>query len=352
MDVKKNCAAVMSRVIFIGFCVQIALGMFWMCNAFAGMHDFGKGIVCVVQILLLGAVLWFLMPKATVPQSLFRVLAVESFPMILQLLTKPDLRILVVLILLLGWKACRNRIPVTCLCVILGLGVGAVLIVRADLPALCGSRIVWTTLYRDYYALEDEAKDKIDYWVMVDSTLDASGVETILVPDLREKYSEEEVRVLMGALRDAAWKGHKKQIVKEILWDEAGYVLPPVVLLLQLQHRAYDSYAGLNYRQFLQVSPIWGKYAMRYGCCWFALALIFRLLLVLLEDGRGCHASALLYAIFTTVVMSAWYTFSTTGKMDYKNVIYILCLWLFWMTEGATFWKKEAASDAAYTEEK
>lgn len=352
MDVKKSCAAVIKRVIFIGFCIQIFLGILWMCNAFAGMHNFGEGIVCVGQILLLSGTLWLLLPRDTVWRTLFRVLSVESFPMILQLLAGPDLRILMVVLLLVGWMACRKRVGLACICVTLAIGIGFFLTPEKDLLALSSSRIVWTTLYHDYYLLENDTADKIDYMVMSDSTLKASGIETILLPTLREEYPEEEVRELMGALMKVAWKTHPTQIMKEIVWDESGYVLPPIILILQLEHRAYDSCSGLNYRQFLQVAPQLSRHVMRYGCFWFVAAMILRLLLLLLENSRSYGVRTFLYAAITLVAMSVWYTFSTTGRMDYKNVIYILCLWLFWMTDGATFWEKEAASDAAYTEEK
>lgn len=48
-------AAVLGRVIFIGFSIQVALGILWMCNAFVRLDSFGEGIVCVGQMVALWA---------------------------------------------------------------------------------------------------------------------------------------------------------------------------------------------------------------------------------------------------------------------------------------------------------
>lgn len=350
LDVKKNCAAVIGRVMLTGFCIQIILGIFWMCNAFAGMKNFGEGIVCVGQIILLGGALWFVIPAETAKAKVFPVLAVESFPMVLQVLMKPDLRIVMAVLLLLGVKLCRRRTIWLWVVVVLGIAVGYVTAPERDLQASMCSRLVWTTLGQDYEELAERVKEKIDYEVMADSTYEAAGIEKIMIPDLRARYTEEEVREVVNALIRIAWRDHKGQIVKEIMWDAAGHIVPPLVVPMQLEHRAYDSYTGLYYRQFLQPAPKMGKYAMRYGNMWFPAAVILRCLLFLTEPKRKMHSAVLWYTALTCAALSGWYTFCCTGRMDYRNAIYIICLWFIWITDGAAVWQKEAVSDVAAEE--
>ena len=379
MDVKKSCSAVIGRVIFIGFGVQIVLGILWMCNAFAGMHGFGEGIVCVGQMALLGCGIWFVLCGKAVTEKvttekvttgkttdgknkvvkdmvgkLFMVMAVLSFPMVLQSLMKPDLRVLVAFFLLLGLRFCRmaarpGRILLA-VSVVLAVGMIAGTASERDLLALSGSRLVWTTLYQDYDELTEEENEKVDYTAMVESTYEVTGVENILIPTLRQTLPEEEVQVILKRLISIAWHGHKGQIIKEILWDEAGHLLPALVVPMQLAHRAYDSRTGLNYRQFLQPAPLLGRYAMRYGCAWFAAALVLRGILWMLAEGRVKDRKAFCYAVVTAIVLSFWYTFSTAGRMDYRNVIYILCLWLLWMTDIRPEGQREGMTDGGKTQ--
>ena len=346
MDVRKRCSAVIGRVVFIGFCVQIILGFLWMCNAFAGMDNFGEGIVCVGQILLFGVVLSRMIPEKAIVKKLFRVMAVESFPMIIQTLMRPNTRILLAALLLLGWQIWQKRKKAAWVFVLASVVMGYLMAPERELLAIAGSRMVWTTLYHDYQVSEEEVQERLGYWVTINSTYEATGIEKVLIPSLRERYTKKETREIINLLIRTAWTNHKNQIVKEILWDEAGYLLPPVVVPMQLQHRAYDSGTGLNYRQFLQPSPLLAKYVMGYGNNWFVLAGILGLLRIFLAGGYKREKGSLWYILITAGGMSLWYTFSTAGRMDYQNAVYILSLWILWMTENVNCWQ-EAAEDVA-----
>jgi len=337
--VKKNCAAVVGRVILIGFCIQIVLGILWMYNAFAEMSSFSEGIVCVTQMLVLGGVLWYGMPDNLFGRKLFRVLIVESFPMVLQTLMKPDPRVWIAIFFLLGLGVCRRRgaaaTMVGVVCIGAGIGIGYAAASETDLLTLAAGRMAWTTLYLDYQTLPEEDRQKIDYSAMEESAYEARGIETILVPEQLKRGTEEELEEVLRILIRTAWKNHKGRIVKEIVWDGAGYLMPPFIMTLQLEHRAYDSYTGLNYRHFLQPDPVIGNYAMRYGNAWFAAAFLLRCLLFILSGKRFAAEYLIWYIPLTAGTVVVWYTFSTAGCMDYRNSIYILCLWLLWMTEGA-----------------
>ena len=100
----KHCTAVLNRVIFIGFSVQIVLGILWMCNAFAGFSGPGEGIVCVGAMLLLGVAVWFakggFYQSAPKWKNWFTVLIVLTFPFVMQSMVKPDVRLVVTAVLL------------------------------------------------------------------------------------------------------------------------------------------------------------------------------------------------------------------------------------------------------------
>ena len=272
----------------------------------------------------------------------------------MQSLLKPDLRVVVACILLVGLGSCRLVVPrdriLLGISIVLSVGLIAGMTPERNLLSLCSSRLVWTTLYQDYDELTEEENEKVDYTAMVESTYEVTGVENILIPTLRQTLPEEEVQVILKRLISIAWHGHKGQIIKEILWDEAGHLLPALVVPMQLAHRAYDSRTGLNYRQFLQPAPLLGRYAMRYGCAWFAAALVLRGILWMLAEGRVKDRKAFCYAVVTAIVLSFWYTFSTAGRMDYRNVIYILCLWLLWMTDIRPEGQREGMTDGGKTQ--
>lgn len=414
------CAAVLGRVIFIGFGVQIVLGILWMCNAFARLDSLGEGIVCVCQIAALGAAVCFF--AGAVRGRAFAVLSVLTFPMVTQCLVQPDMRVFASALLLVetgcvlrvmeqrerglfwyaglcAWLAAallrgeylfigavpmvflllydcvhavrsrrerRENAPkgldgirresgqngqmlrsllyrLLLLCAVAGLaaGIGSFYQKREKLLTHMTSRVAWTTLYNTYADLPDETKKLIKYRDMVESTYEATGIETVLRPSLEKQLGEREAEAVLRALIRTVWQKNKGQILKETVWDMAGYLAAPAVLPLQLRGRAYESYSGSNYLQILKPAPRLGRFYMDYGCKWFMAVSLLGLWTVLalgaarclsggriLRDGSFWRKAGLLSV--TALGMSAGYTLSGAGRMDYKNTLFVLCVWVLW----------------------
>ncbi|MBR1772208.1 MAG: hypothetical protein IJ747_09295 [Lachnospiraceae bacterium] len=355
--ISEHLSAVIRRVIFIGFGIQMALGILWMCNAFADMDSFGEGIVCVGQMLLLAGSVYFVLSAyrqegervSDARMRVFATGAVVTFPMVLQTLLQPDLRMPAAACLLAvcgclrrGEQARRKwRLPaVILLCA--GLLCGGLREPHTDLLTRLGSRVLWTTMYINYDRLPQEIRDVMDYEQMAEGTYEATGIEHIFLPSLESSVGKAESRVILKQMMSYALEFYRKRILKEIIWDEAGYLAAPVILPLQMAGRAYESYAGWNYRQVLIPAPALGSLYMRGSCLLFAVCLVLRgILAVLARIGEPGRLSAgmrprlsVVWAVGSSLLLSVWYTMSGSGRMDYKNTIYILCLWLLWMAEG------------------
>ena len=348
----EHCALVIRKIIWIGFGIQIVLGVLWMCNAFVEMSDFGKGIVCVGQIILLGAAVLFVFSRVGRPtgKAFFALASVLTFPMVMQCLTAPDARVLTAVFLLFTWgclvrtkeKKYECRIGACLTVLLISAGVVSMVLPEAktDFSARIGSRVIWTTLYHEFDFLPQDKQDLIDYDVLTESTYEAVGLETILIPDMDETLGKEQSRELLGEMISLTWEYSRNRVIKEIAWDEAGYLVPPLILPLQLSGRAYESYAGINYRQMLSVAPGLSSVYMRFGCVWFLFALVMRFILVLLNGAAAgfrrffdtaAKRASILYGGVSVILISAWYTLNSAGRMDYKNSLYIICVWLIWI---------------------
>lgn len=353
----KHGTAVLGRMIFIGFSVQIVLGLLWMYNAFSGFVKPGEGIVCVCAILLLEAALWFLvgalLPDCCRWQKVFVTLCVVTFPFVAQSLMYPDVRIFFTALLLLLAGAVLRRLGrregqsvLKILCILVVFQIGAVgLTVGTDVSlngwtSVCvrlTERTAWTTLYKCYNRLPEAVGEKIDYSTLVNSSVEAVGIRNILAPYLMEKYGTEEGEAVLTAFRETAWTYEKKQIIKEIVWDTAGYILSPVIVPLQLEGRAYESYTGRNYAELLQPAPQLGKFYTRYSCRWFTVAMAAALVVYGAGLFGGKKKPKLLLwggTIYTGASMAVWYIADGAGRMDYKNTLFVLCLWLIWLAGG------------------
>jgi hypothetical protein len=398
----KHCTAVLGGVIFIGFGIQIVLGILWMCNAFIGL-GIGEGIVCVGELLFFGGAVLFLtrcIRAGRLSGDIALTLAVVTFPMVLQSLMEVDSRVWTGAMLLFevgcvlraGRDFQKRRFLLWALCFWLAAGllrreylyIGAVpmlllvvshflavrkmrksaekvrgryrsawnhlLLVLAaggiiagvgsfyrepvNLAVHAASRLAWTELTDNYEHMPYKKRIMIYDGTLRESSYEADGIAQILYPSLEKNRGSEEAESLLWKLSATAWETRKGQIVKEIAWDMAGYLLPPEVLQLQLQGRAYESYAGMNYRQILMPAPRLGKIYMDYSCWWFGIALVLRVLLWLLEERRAAMRECVVI-VFTGLFMALLYTMNGAGRMDYKNTLFILCAWLVWLAQPA-----------------
>ena len=394
----ERCLAVIRGVIMIGFGIQIILGILWMCNAFAGLHSLGRGIVCVGQIAMLSAALCFLLKRsgrARTTHLCFVILAVLTFPMVMQCLVTEDVRVPAAALLMvetgcilpclypskqennwqlsalaaLCWLAAGllrgeylwiGMIPMVfhllfgreekhekrrMLCVqrrvllilaTAGLiaGIGSFYRPPADFITIVTDRVAWTTLGLDYEELDSEYRKSMSYSRLGESSYEATGVKEILVPYLVKRFGEQGARDVMKELTAIAWRDHRGRIIKEITWDLAGYTVPALVVPMQLQGRAYESYTGLNYRQLLQAAPRLGKFYLEFGCWWFLTALVLRAAVWLIAE-RSVRGGTLLMFGSIALFGTLYYTLSGAGKMDYKNILFINCVWLAWLASAA-----------------
>ncbi|MCM1100289.1 MAG: hypothetical protein NC079_02915 [Clostridium sp.] len=389
----ERCAAVLGRVIFIGFGVQILLGIVWMCRAFSLLKGWGEGVVCAAQIAVLGVALYFLGGKTR--GKIFMVLSALTFPMVAQCTVRPDARVWAVALLLAqiacvrramedetdmrffcaglcAWAAaaliraeylCIGAIPMVCygiwfavrgrgeertlrrrrilnrwLLILaaggIAAGVGSLYRDRTRLSTHVASRVAWTTLYNSYAAMPEESRQDIDYLELAYGTYEATGIETNLRPSLEQNLGEREADRILYELSSIAWQNGKGQILKETAWDMAGYLLAPAVLPLQLKGRGYESYSGINYRQILEPDPGWGRLYMQYGCRWYITACVLAVVTGVLTGMRPMSRGKGI-PLLAGLGMCALYTASWAGKMDYKNTIFVLCVGIICIWEVA-----------------
>ncbi len=339
---------ILSRVIFIGFGIQIVFSILWMGNALPRLANPGEGVICVVFMVLTGAVIGFvkrsIWGKWELWKECFVILSVLTFPFFMQTLVNPDYRLGivvavlfctgVVLRLIKKLRSFKKILTVSVYWIVIaGIVVGADAIVYGWTPLTVRftERMVWTTLYKSYDKLPEESWNLIDYSDVSNSSYETGGMRNILVPALIKDVGEEKTAFVLAQLRTLSWDHEKRQVVKEVIWDVAGYTASPIVLQLQLEGRAYDSCSGINYRELLLPNARVGKLYTNYSCWWFTMALILGLLICVERLFKkqmkiyGCE--------FWTVVVAMggmifWYTMDGAGKMDYKNTLFVLCVWL------------------------
>ena len=134
------------------------------------------------------------------------------------------------------------------------------------------------------------------------------------------------------------WDYHWPMIIRQVGWDVLGYTVTPLIVPLQLEGEAYDSYTGGNYEAMRGNTPVLTRCYVEYGCWWFGWSLCMTMFLFFLwllfswsaEDKKvvGRSVLSVVICLVAAGVLVAALTLRGAGLMDYRWTVGVNQLWL------------------------
>jgi len=441
----RHITAVLGRVLFIGFSVQIVLGFLWACCNFGDFQEYGdslfyirisktllfdeytgalypvllmlvRGIegilripylytLQILQLLAAGFVGYYVLRIVVGKRRLFTLwgsLAILTFPMLLQchlavlphsftfsacllelafvvqaikcsqplsiaMLSKigscwlvsallmPEYLYFgaVPVVLLLIYDMCRYRkqkglrvvgnllVAAVCAGVIVGVGNltsqdGAYGRPEQTMDAALFKRCAWTSICDYHSPWPQDMQAAVSYALAHQTAGYADNVDRLLWPQLKEAVGEERAQEMYRTVGMYVWKNNTRQIAKEILWDAAGYTMPPVIMKQMLQGRGYDSYVGRNYELMKEEAPLLTRHYIDYSSFWFPVGIMISFVIMLLQRLQGLQKKQgegmwVVICICQAGLMILWYTMQGAGMWDYRNALLVGALWVLWM---------------------
>ena len=202
-------------------------------------------------------------------------------------------------------------------------------------------RIAWSSLTKDFERWIDDMEDLISSKIIFDASNSADDMESSFFSVIEQavadqSITEQQAEEFYGTLIKTAWKWHRSVIVKQVLWDVAGYGASPTVLQLFLEGKGYDTYSNRNYDFFLEAAPRLSKLYMDYGSWWFTAAAALTVVQQILQlsagglKGKKAAAETVLCCLITAGAMILWYTIQGAGIQDYKKTAVIDQMWMAW----------------------
>lgn len=349
---------ILRRAIFIGFGIQILLGISWMVCALARTDSLGDRVLCLLRFALAwAACVYFLRgmdaTDTTGCRRLWRIvyngLGLATFPMAMQCHMEADGNSVPTSLLLLA-VACvvrlvrsdaarsvrkADRLLLCGLAVIAGGSVLYGATARTEVPGTwMASRFAWSTLAEAEKDWPEELTEAADGVNILTASYYPEELERTMVPELVEKLGTDGATDFLRQIAVFALKNDPARVAKDIAWDAAGYALSPIVLQLQLTGRAYESLSGRNYEELLRVQPALGKAYMDYGCKWYMALLGLTILLWAVDRfSRGnapkkmrLESLAGLLTWLTAAILIAYCTMRRGGLMDYRHTVYVIYL--------------------------
>lgn len=194
------------------------------------------------------------------------------------------------------------------------------------------SRFTWNTvLFDDRIVLESVGREmSMEDVLKSQNYADVVFGETI--PALKKKLGEEEtLRFLREAVKEA-WQAGKKTILHDMMWDFAGYLIPPYIVGRQLDGEGFRSLNVRNYEIMGRNTPVLTQNYMYFETVWFPVSVLTAFLCLILKRilwGRGRKFPyAGLFCVVTAISQALWYTVTNgEGFMDYKKAAVIVIFW-------------------------
>lgn len=379
---------VVRGMLFIGFTVQILLGLAWMCANFPEVQDFGepesafyRGIfrLCgrhpqILYVLQLGAAYgaggYFLKSFSRKEElgkrdagvrfrEVWRSLALLTYPFAMQchLAIAPFSFMGSLFLLLLSFlfraflpmsgKSGKGRHTSTRRAAFCGLALGCTFLFTLlsgaldmanrekpghSFAASMASRFAWPTIWYDQENWTEGLREAVGD-VLWEASFYPGNME-LLETALEEQADQETAKEYYRQIAEVGWHNHASMVLRQMGWDVLGYTVTPVILRLQLKGEAYDSYSGRNYEIMRENAPILTQNYVDYACWWFAAAFLLALLNALagrISDGKRGRRPVgipILLCLLCGGILTAVLTMRGAGLMDYKYTVAVSQLWL------------------------
>lgn len=195
-------------------------------------------------------------------------------------------------------------------------------------------RCIWSNITHTYENWPEEVKQVISESVVMEFYLDPSHMRNEFFDafeEVEKAQANQYYNVIMKQTLQIGWK----QLVQELLYDMAGYIIPGPVVDMQLDGKGYYSVTGMNYQLWLYRNAAWAGLTMGYYVGWFACSAIIAVLCFVIncllhtkadEKKRGL-LMVTLCGSGIMMLQACYYTITRIGMYDYKLAAWAAIMW-------------------------
>ncbi len=210
--------------------------------------------------------------------------------------------------------------------------------VENTLSAAMMRRFTWTHMREEeeYDAYPEELREQMTWKEFKAAGYYAGTMDSEIQKNIEDALGSEDAQKLFRKYAVYGLKTYPSDNIHQIVWDMAGYVMPPVLLQMFLDGRGYDTFSGRNVDIMMTGDLKLTNVLLKYSSWWFLVGIIATALVVICrgsykKDGKRCFLEIFLLCAVTALCMVLWYTMQDAGCWDYKNGLLPGMLWLVGM---------------------
>lgn len=204
---------------------------------------------------------------------------------------------------------------------------------RNTMSAAAVSRFVWPWFLDNYDFWPEEIRDIMTIEDAREISWYADRVRTQFGPLVEKATGLERAGQLYRQMAKTCFEIHTKEIAGAMLYDTAAYTFSPVFLGESLRGRGGYSFSGRNYEIMKAAAPGLTRSYVRYGSWWFLIGIVLGAagFAVRSPGNKLDRLGPVVLLVVSCMAMTAFYTLSGAGIMDYKNTLFVVILWYAWM---------------------
>lgn len=204
------------------------------------------------------------------------------------------------------------------------------------LSAAMMRRFTWSHLREEeeYDAWPEELRSQLTWGDVKRAGYYAGTMESGIQKTLEDTLGTAEAQKMFRRYASYHLKTYFSENVHQIVWDMAGYAMPPVMLQLFLDGRGYDTFSGRNVDIMMTGALKLTNILLKYSSWWFLWGSLAAFLVAVLEK-KLPRWDILCVCVITALGMILWYTMRDAGCWDYKNGLLPGMLWMVGMILAA-----------------
>ena len=207
-------------------------------------------------------------------------------------------------------------------------------------------RFSWTHMRegKEYDALPEELREYLSLDDFRSAGYYPGTMQSGIQKTWEETVGKQEAQKMFWTCAVFNLKTYASDNIHQIVWDCAGYTLPPVLLQMLLDGRGYESFSGRNVDIMMTGALKLTNILLKYSSWWYLMGIPAMFLIVIgrriiavttgekkNNTGKSAGGKILFVCIVTSGCMILWYAMQDAGCLDYKNGLLPGSLWLVGM---------------------
>ncbi len=198
------------------------------------------------------------------------------------------------------------------------------------------TRCVWSSIPHVYDSWPAEIREVLPKTMAMEAYYRPEQSEEVFLEGFRSLPKDEQT-ACFKIMTESSLACRKGAVFKETAYDLLGYVIPGIIVNMQLGGKGYFSATAVNYQEWMDGREVFAGFYMTFYGYWFVISGVILLCLLIgnknarKEEGKQkvetLHLWICVCAILMAISQAGYYTLYMVGRYDYRLATCAALMW-------------------------